>query len=149
MLKLGINSFIESIEEANGLVNDWLNHSSEEFLLWQSLDDVDKEIVIRRGTLVLDTFNYKGRSLKSKYDLKFPREINGNIVVPEKVKVAVILQGLYDRVLSDSEEFKLMKKGVKSMKVGSNSVTYDTTFNVVRDDVMYYIKDYLKISGSG
>jgi len=141
MLKIGINSFL-TLEEAEDIVATELYPSSDEVKLWESLDDISKENICKLGTMAINQFNYVGQRDTSKYNLKFPRYIRGVEVVPREIKIAAVVNGLMDRLVKNTQEYKLINKGVTKIKVVDSSADLDNKrFNgiVVYNEALIYI----------
>lgn len=148
-LVIGKNSYM-TLDEAKSLAQVELDSGSPEAKLWSELSDSDKEIVCKKGTIEINTLNFKGRSIKNKYDLKFPRLINGVETIPESIKIAALIQGLMSRLVTSGEYYNLAINGVESMTVGPNNVRLNTDrFNGIRihEKAMVYVEPYIKKSG--
>lgn len=148
-LDVKTNSYIVSLEEAESIVKDTLYSDSPEFLLWEKLSDNDKEIVCKQGTKAINSLTFKGIRCIGESVLKFPRVI-GNIRrdIPYEIKVATIMNGLIDKVNKSAEHYELRRNGVKSMTVGPNSVTFDSTVGglIVYEEAREYIDKYILTS---
>lgn len=145
MLEIGINSFV-TLEEAEDIVENEVFSASSEYKLWEGLSDKDKEIICKRGTLIINRLEFIGNSIKYRYKLKFPRVINGVVEVPHDIKVATVLSGLMERLDMDSEEYKLINAGIERMTVGPNSVTFKADKsgkNKIHNEIMVYVDKYL------
>lgn len=149
-LVIGDNSYL-TLEEAQDIVDNELYPDSPEFELWGSLDEKGKELICRKGTMAINSLEFKGTRQVWKYKLKFPRIINGVEVLPTEVKIAAVMNGLIDKLVSSSEQYKLARNGVKSIAVGPDSVRLDTErFKGIRvyDEAKIYINSYIRTSVS-
>lgn len=148
-LEVGKNTYL-TLEEAQSLAQSELDSDSTEYKLWTSLSDADKEAILKRGTMDINTLPFKGSSLKYKYELKFPRLINGKEQLPEAIKIAVLIQGLMSKLATSSKYYELVLNGVESMTVGPNSIKMNASrFNGIKihERAMAYIEPYIKRSG--
>ena len=150
-LVVGENSYV-TIEEAQSIVDNELYSDSSESILWESLSDKDKELICKKGTMAINSLEFIGHRLVWKNKLKFPRVIDGIEQIPDEIKMAAVINGLMDKVATSSEQYKLIDKGIKSMSVGPNSVSFDTSkfsgLNGTRvyDDAKVLIRKYLVTS---
>lgn len=121
---VGVDSYI-SVDNADKLIRSRFMSSSKERKFWDGLDLEDKEIIIVSTTeqYDTDTMLYKGRKKDANQPLQFPRLDNyGNIIeVPERVILGYILIGIYDNIISQSDEATLKLSGVKSFADGSGA----------------------------
>ena len=149
-LVIGENSYL-TLVEAQSIVEDELYSDSPEYELWSGLDEKEKEIICRKGTMAINSLEFKGTRQVWQYKLKFPRIINGIEVLPQEVKIAAVMNGLIDKLVSSSEQYKLARNGVKSIAVGPDSVSLDTERLKgikVYDEAKIYINSYIRTSVS-
>lgn len=150
-LVVGENSYI-TLEEAQSIVENELYSDSPEYTLWESLSEKDKELICKKGTFAINSLNFIGQRLVWQTNLKFPRYIDGIEQTPDEIKVACVINGLLDKMSTASEQYKLINNGIKSMTVGPNSVSFDTSkFSGVKgarvyDDAKVLIGKYLLTS---
>lgn len=152
-MTIGIDTFL-TLDEANSIIADSFIESETEFIEWGKLTDNHKTILIKRGTLEVNKYNFVGTSIKT-YKLKFPRLINNEIVIPDEIKKAALMFGLYqyiDKINTSSSEYAaLIKSGVKSISTGPNSVSFNAEYiadyhsNIICDIASRYILRYKKI----
>lgn len=147
-LVIGENSYV-TLEEAQSIVEDELYSDSPEFLIWESLDEKGKELVCKKGTRAINSLEFIGVRPVWKSKLKFPRIINGEEKIPEEIKIAAVINGIMDKLMSSNEQYKLGRSGVKSMTVGPNSVSLDVeSYKGIKiyEEAMVYIKQYIRTS---
>ena len=147
-LVIGENSYL-TLEEAQDIAETELYPDSPEFELWGSLDDKGKELICKKGTMAINSLEFIGTRQVWKYKLKFPRIINGVEVLPREVKIAALINGLIDKLISSSEQYRLARNGVKSITVGPDSVNLDIERLKgikVYDEALIYIKSYIRTS---
>lgn len=146
MLSIGRDSFV-TLEEANSIINELYLDDEEEKVIWSKLSDSNKEVLLRRGTIALNKFNYIGHRDVNSNPLKFPRYINGVNVIPYDIKKATVIQSLYSQVVKGSEYHRLRKNGVSSMTVGPSSISFSndssSNDNCVCDEAYSLIYRYV------
>lgn len=134
-LIIGENSYM-TLEEANRIVEDNFMSSDSKKIYWENLKDNDKSILIYRATQKIDVDGmiYKGRKADISQKMQFPRIISdhtgaGLMEFPDICKVGIVMLALKEAEYNNSEEVKLLEKGVKSFSDGGGmSVTLDTSF---------------------
>lgn len=151
MLEIGVNSFL-SLEEANEIVENEFISQSKEKEIWSSLIELDKEKILKKGTMVLNTLNFIGvREVISSNTLKFPRYINGVSCIPYEIKLATVIQGIYSYSNSIDEYTKMSERGISSIAVGPNRINFkdSSKVNPISNDVVMLIKRYILTSVRG
>lgn len=123
-LIVGQNSYM-TVAEADEIIASRFRSTSKEKQIWDSLNEIDKTIVIISTTEKYDNDNmsYKYNKAEINQHLQFPRMIdNGSIIeCPEKIKVGLLIQAILDIEEDDSEEESLRKAGIKSFADGSGA----------------------------
>lgn len=157
MLEIGIDSYI-SVEDADNLIHTRLLSTNDLRVLWDSLSEDDKEVLIRSVTEKYDTdaMIYIGKKVSPEQTLQFPREIEPNRIVecPTPVKVGLLMQGLRDVADASSEESQLIENGVTSYKIKDASISFDvseknkakTVCGIYKDIWYKYFSTYSYIS---
>lgn len=139
MLAVGVNSYM-SLEEADAIIENELLDSDEEYTVWNSLSDKNKEKLIVRGTHTVDAIPFRGvkYNINKVGELQWPRLINNEFIVcPLEVKLAVLLQALRDYTNSSKQENKLQELGVKSYSINKASITFSDKNNNKLDNGIY------------
>lgn len=133
-LIIGENSYM-TLEEANRIVEDNFMSSDSKRIYWENLKDNDKSILIYRATQKIDVDGmiYKGRKADISQKMQFPRIISdhtgaGLMEFPDICKVGIVMLALKEVEYNNSEEVKLLEKGVTSYKIKDASITLDTSF---------------------
>lgn len=133
-LIVGENSYM-TLEEANRIVEDNFMSSDSKKIYWENLKDNDKSILIYRATQKIDVDGmvYKGRKADISQKMQFPRIISdhtgaGLMEFPDICKVGIVMLALKEAEYNNSEEVKLLEKGVTSYKIKDASITLDTSF---------------------
>lgn len=151
-LVVGDNSYV-TLEEAQDIVSNELYPDSPEALLWEKLDNISKEIVCKRGTMAINSLNYIGENLVWNSKLKFPRYTLGINTVPREIKIATVVNGLIDKLVSSGENYSLQRQGVKDIKIGQSSISFSDKATqavsgglMVYSEALAYIDRYLKKS---
>lgn len=143
-LTVGVDSYI-SLEEAEEIVLNELFPTSKEYTTWVDLREMDKEVILRKGTRALEQFNYLG-TRKPLATLKFPRafDYKNDYIIPYEIKVGVVLQGIKLLLENSDKRATLIKAGVTSYKIGDISETYkNTRTGDISDEVLVYINKYI------
>lgn len=139
MLTVGVNSYM-SLEEANTIIENELLDSDEEYTLWNSLSDKNKEKLIVRGTRTVDVIPFKGvkYNISKVGELQWPRLINNELIeCPDEVKIALIRQVLRDYKNSSKQETKLQEMGVKSYSINKASISFGDKNSTKLDNGIY------------
>lgn len=127
LIEVGDNSFV-SIAEADEIVAELYFEDDEEARVWMSLNDSNKERLLKYASAKIDKALFIGRKyVESGTKLSFPRMIEGDIVdTPLDVKQAVMVYGLKRMVAKDTQDeySKLKDNGVKSYQIEGASVTF-------------------------
>ena len=139
MLTVGVNSYM-SLEEADAIIENELLDSDEEYTLWNSLSDKNKEKLIARGTRTVDVIPFRGvkYNINKVGELQWPRLINNELIeCPPEVKVALIRQVLRDYKNSSKQETKLQEMGVKSYSINKASISFGDKNSTKLDNGIY------------
>lgn len=114
-----------SVVEANEYINTHYMATENKRILWESLDDDSKQILLTKSTLVIDNLPLSGEKYSCTQPNAFPRNCNPD--VPQVVKYAEIELAVS---LADTEaqeiqdEYKRMVDyGISSYSVGNFSET--------------------------
>lgn len=132
MLTIGVDTYV-SVEEADLYVTR--NYLSTEafFKTWNGLEDIQKEIFLRRSAREMNSLAYAGRKCIPEQALAFPRFLQTSrpmrqvVEVPEDIKIAQIENALSiadPSVAEDAAFYQKMRTfGVASYSVGHMSET--------------------------
>lgn len=136
---VGQNSYF-SVAEADEIIASRFRSTSKEKQIWDSLNEIDKTIVIISTTEKYDNDNmlYKYKKAEVNQPLQFPRMMdNGNIIeCPEIIKVGLLIQAILDIEEDDSEEKQLVRNGITKYKIKDAEVDFkDTAFNIDKNSV--------------
>ena len=129
MLTVGVNSYM-SLEEADAIIENELLDSDEEYTIWNSLGNDNKEKLIVKGTRLVDTLPWRGikYNLSIVGSLQWPRIINNQIIdCPYDIKVGLLLQVIIDYINKGKKETQLMELGVTNYKIKDASITFDSS----------------------
>ena len=129
MLTVGVNSYM-SLEEANTIIENELLDSDEEYTLWNSLSDENKEKLIVRGTRTVDVIPFRGvkYNISSVKDLQWPRLIDNELIeCPDDIKLGLLVQVLRDYKNKSKQETNLLELGVTNYKIKDASISLDTS----------------------
>ena len=127
MLTVGVNSYM-SLEEANTIIENELLDSDEEYTLWNSLSDENKEKLIVRGTRTVDVIPFRGvkYNISSVKDLQWPRLIDNELIeCPDDIKLGLLVQVLRDYKNKSKQETNLLELGVTNYKIKDASISLD------------------------
>lgn len=138
-LVVGQNSYV-TVAEADEIIASRFRSTSKERLLWNSLDENDKAVVIIDTTEKYDNDSmlYKYRKAEVNQPLQFPRIMDTGSIVecPEIIKVGLLVQAILDIEAEDSEEKQLVRNGITKYKIKDAEVTFkDTAFNIDKNSV--------------
>ena len=127
MLTVGVNSYM-SLEEADAIIENELLDSDEEYTLWNSLSDENKEKLIVRGTRTVDVIPFRGvkYNISSVKDLQWPRLIDNELIeCPDDIKLGLLVQVLRDYKNKSKQETNLLELGVTNYKIKDASISLD------------------------
>ena len=127
MLAVGVNSYM-SLEEADAIIENELLDSDEEYTLWNSLSDKNKEKLIVRGTRTVDVIPFRGvkYNISSVKDLQWPRLIDNELIeCPDDIKLGLLVQVLRDYKNKSKQETNLLELGVTNYKIKDASISLD------------------------
>ena len=139
MLTVGVNSYM-SLEEADAIIENELLDSDEEYTLWNSLSDKNKEKLIVRGTRTVDAIPFRGvkYNISKVGELQWPRLINNELIeCPPEVKIALIRQVLREYKNSSKQETQLQEMGVKSYSINKASISFGDKNSTKLDNGIY------------
>lgn len=127
-LEVGVNSYI-NCAEADDIVENEIYGDSEEYNEWLGMSEHTKETLLIHYTRKLDKLVYLGNKSEPGTELSYPRIINGILTpVPYDIKVAIISQGLRERINNRKEEIKLQDLGVKSYSIDGASISFSSHY---------------------
>lgn len=135
---VGSNSYL-SLEEANKIINNEYFDTDDEYKIWSSLSEENKEKLLIKGTRVIDTIPFRGIKVSGRVEsLQFPREIHGEVIdCPYEVKVGLLVQALKTYANNGKQELKLQELGVKSYSINKASITFGDTNNTRMGNGIY------------
>ena len=120
----GENTYM-SVEEADALISDVYFEDDPEYKYWESLDELNKQKLIVRGTSEIEKLHFIGYKVNAPFKLNWPRFIDGETVeIPRDVLIAILKQSLSERLESKTEEYDLINKGVKSYSIKGASISF-------------------------
>lgn len=114
-LIVGVNTYV-TVEEADAYVSTYYFSTDLIRTQWESLPSTDKEVLLARSLIFMETLPFAGAKASTSQELCFPRR--GMTTVPEKVKRAQIVEALSD---FDPEVIKyraMRSNGVQSFTIG-------------------------------
>ena len=127
MLTVGVNSYM-SLEEADTIIENELLDSDEEYTIWNSLNNKNKEKLIVRGTRTVDVIPFRGvkYNISKVGELQWPRLINNELIeCPDDIKLGLLIQVLRDYKYKDRQETTLLELGVTNYKIKDASISLD------------------------
>lgn len=114
-----------TVEEADSIVNDVFFEDDDDTKLWAEMTDDQKSKVIFAGTKLINRLPFIGQQYPGFNRMPWPRLTScGYTECPYDVKVAILKQGLRDRLNNGKNETKLQELGVKSYSIKNASVTF-------------------------
>lgn len=145
MLVIGTDSFVSLLEAESIMIDNFLD-TENELVVWNKLQDKNKEILLKRATVVLNKLNYIGQRDTTANKLKFPRFIKGVKCIPDEIKTGTVIQAIKGYCLTQDDNYKNIKSGIDTLKVAENSISYknvnvdsSNVFNEVYDIISKYI----------
>lgn len=157
-LNVGVDSYV-TLEEAEKIINDNYLSSSDILIKWNTLDDSDKEVMLRTSCRDINNLKFDGRRLKTGQILEFPRIMNYPVGIGYRLfigqftdnglvdgdyssdgglsqaKEAQVENAIYHGYLDDSvtKQVGINIKGITSKKAGPIAETYDYNNRYNRD----------------
>lgn len=114
-----------TVEEADSIVNDVFFTDDDDTKLWAEMTDDSKSKVIYAGTKLINRLPFIGVRYPGLNRMPWPRLTSTGLTeCPYDVKVAILKQGLRDRMNSNKNETKLQELGVKSYSIKNASITF-------------------------
>lgn len=114
-----------TVEEADSIVNDVFFTDDDDAKLWAEMTDDSKSKVIYAGTKLINRLPFIGVRYPGLNRMPWPRLTGAGFTeCPYDVKVAILKQGLRDRMNSNKNETKLQELGVKSYSIKNASITF-------------------------
>lgn len=144
---VGKNVYFD-LEEANEIVMNNFEEDDEEYIVWNKMSDAQKETLIRKNTLKVNSFEYLGINRAQSNMLKWPRIIDYTFIeCPYNVKLFILKNGLTDKVNKESEEIKLQKQNVSSYSIEGASIKFEASTKIESNGVynkhLHLISNYL------
>lgn len=152
MLTVGVDTYI-TLDEANTYASSYYVSTDPLRVQWEAIADVDKEVMLRRAFVQLNSLPYTGRPKNS---LPFPRACNFTAQDMQNVKYAQAEQAI---AISDSvtvqeteDRIKLRRAGVTQYTIGDLSekfqeglpVDSNATFYGLSEKAYKYLKKWLQ-----
>lgn len=144
-----------TLEEANDIVEQLFVSTSAERITWESLEDGDKQALLNRAYLRIESLPFTGTRHAPNQIQQFPR--NDSLVVPDQVKYAEVTEALVgDRQREDNQKYALMAaRGVQSYSIGKLSETFsdrsasatsvfDNLTSIVAVETLQYLSPWLQ-----
>lgn len=114
-----------TVEEADSIVNDVFFTDDDDTKLWAGMTSDSKSKVIYAGTKLINRLPFIGVRYPGLNRMPWPRLTGAGLTeCPYDVKVAILKQGLRDRMNSNKNETKLQELGVKSYSIKNASITF-------------------------
>ncbi len=117
-----------TLEEANEYVAKHFLSSNETRIAWESLNDADKEVLLRNSYRAIDALPFRGRKACTTQPSAFPRYPSNEI--PVQIKEAQVANAVMlsdDSAREDVDYYdKLRTYGIKSYHIGNLSETLGT-----------------------
>lgn len=129
MLVLGKDTYI-TIEQANQYISNYYLSSDPLRIQWEAIEDADKEVLLRKAFVQINSLPYTGRPKNNKQPLPFPRACNFTAQDMQNVQNAQAEQAI---AISDSvtaqetvDRIKLRRAGVVQYTIGDLSEKFQT-----------------------
>lgn len=129
MLVLGKDTYI-TIEQANQYISNYYLSSDPLRIQWEAIEDADKEVLLRKAFVQINSLPYTGRPKNSKQSLPFPRACNFTAQDMQNVQNAQAEQAI---AISDSvtaqetvDRIKLRRAGVVQYTIGDLSEKFQS-----------------------
>lgn len=129
MLVLGKDTYI-TIEQANQYISNYYLSSDPLRIQWEAIEDADKEVLLRKAFVQINSLPYTGRPENNKQSLPFPRACNFTAQDMQNVQNAQAEQAI---AISDSvtaqetvDRIKLRRAGVVQYTIGDLSEKFQT-----------------------
>lgn len=160
MLEVGVDSYI-TLEEADNLINNYFMSSDTAYQAWETLEDKDKEALLRNSCRDIDSLKFDGRRKVPGQILEFPR-VNATIAgigyrlfigqfqdnglysqgiadgglsaVKQAQVINAVYAGLYNNLVT--EQIGLNIQGLTSKKAGPIQETYNRSNNSDNSDAL-------------
>lgn len=157
-LNVGVDSYV-TLEEAESLLGDNYSSENEVYLKWNTLNDSDKEVMLRTSCRDINNLKFDGRRQVVGQKLEFPRVF----VYPVGIAFTPFVSPFYDNGLVDgsytgdggislvkqaqvenaiwhcflddtvNKQLGVNIKGITSKKAGPISETYNTNNKYTKD----------------
>ena len=122
--EVNVNTYM-TVEEADSIIEDIYFEDDEEYILWQTFDEVGKQRMILQGTRLIEKLTFLGISIPGYQSMKWPRLIQYRYVdCPYDVKVAILKQAIKDKINQAKSEYDLQELGVKSYSIKGASISF-------------------------
>lgn len=136
-IELYKNSFV-TLEEAQQYFEERYNAQK-----WFELQDSDKENLLITSSKKINKFDFAGKKLDSSQPMKFPRDFP----MPQDIKDAVCEEALSMAVAGASVHYQNQKNNIKSLGLGSGSVSYGDAVNqmgMISEEAAYLVNTWVK-----
>ena len=152
MLTVGVDTYV-TLVEANQYVSNYYVSTDPLRVQWEATADADKEVMLRRAFVQINSLPYTGRPKNS---LPFPRACNFTAQDMQKVKYAQTEQSIAisDPITAQETEdrLKLRRAGVTQYTIGDLSekfqnglpVDSNATFYSLSEKAYRYLKKWLQ-----
>lgn len=149
-LIINTDSYI-TLEEANTYIQSYYTKTDSLRTIWEALEDEQKEILLRRSFMKINSLPFTGRKLNSNQSLPFPRFGSDNGM--NNVKAAQVEYALYKSDKMNNSEIEqrqvLRSLGIKKYSIGdlseeftSSGVSHSNYFGL-NIEAYQYLKPYL------
>jgi hypothetical protein len=135
-----------TVSEANALVTNNYMSSDPARARWEAISDADKTVLLNRAHQRIENLPFHGRKTVISQSNAFPR--NGDVAVPDKVKLAEVNEAMYDPIVTGATNYKI--QGLTSYTIGQFSETFakgvsdpNNVLNYVHNITRNMLSEYL------
>jgi hypothetical protein len=140
MITVGTDSYV-TVAEATAYIEAHCPSTDERRQAWAAMEDGDREIYLRNAAAAMNRVAFRGVVFELGQSLAFPRYFgpdyrygpDGKLLtaeepaVPEEIKAAQVEEGLELACPGeDTEQYMMLKRGVKAVSYDRYSTTYAT-----------------------
>lgn len=143
-----IDSYM-TVEEANEIVSNCFTDKDKESVIWNSLSNEEKQVLIQKATIKLETsLLFIGKKVRRGQKLAFPRVYKCNVIeCPFAYKLGILTQGLGEAVVAADSSLSLTNNGIKQYTVEGASITFDTSriskYSMDTNGILYSVRTLL------
>lgn len=154
-LVVNVDTYV-TIAEANQYVSNYYLSSDPLRIQWEAMDEADKEVMLRKAFVQINSLPYTGRPAKPHQPNPFPRCSNFSVADMQKVKYAQVEQSMSisDPVAEQEtvDRINLRRAGVVQYTIGDLSERFQSglpedsnaTFFGLSEKAYKYLREWLQ-----